>query len=192
MLTIRDLTLTHRKDFSRLIDGLNMTVQPGERLALIGEEGNGKSTLLRAIAGDASIRAYVEIGGSIVNTFRTGYLPQELPARCREMSAYAYFGEEERFYDQTPRALGELAARLRLPADVFYSEQAMGAFSGGERVKLQLARLLLREPELPAVVGQQLAGRIGGELIHAFVRILSWFRRPFPRRAAPAGWPFPV
>lgn len=148
MLTIRDLTLTHRKDFSRLIDGLNMTVQPGERLALIGEEGNGKSTLLRAIAGDASIRAYVEIGGSIVNTFRTGYLPQELPARCREMSAYAYFGEEERFYDQTPRALGELAARLRLPADVFYSEQAMGAFSGGERVKLQLARLLLREPEL--------------------------------------------
>ena len=42
--------------------------------------------------------------------------------------------------------MGELAARLSLPADVFYSDQLMQTFSGGERVKLQLARLLMSNP----------------------------------------------
>lgn len=148
MLTVQNLTLTHKKDLVDLIDNLSFTVNPGERLALIGEEGNGKSSLLRAILGDHAIGAYLEVRGRIVNTYRTGYLPQELPASDRDRSAYEYFSESERFYDRTPRQLGELAARLRLPVDVFYSEQTMASFSGGERVKLQMARLLLHEPEL--------------------------------------------
>ncbi|MGN0774696.1 MAG: ATP-binding cassette domain-containing protein [Candidatus Ventricola sp.] len=148
MLTIQNLTLTHKKDLVSLIENLSFAVHPGERLALIGEEGNGKSSLLRAILGDPAIRAYLDVRGRIVNTFRTGYLPQELPEKDRNLSAYAYFCENDRFYDQTPRQLGELAARLGLSADVFYSEQRMASFSGGERVKLQLARLLMDEPEL--------------------------------------------
>lgn len=148
MLTVQNLTLTHKKDLVDLIDNLSFTVNPGERLALIGEEGNGKSSLLRAILGDHAIGAYLEVRGRIVNTYRTGYLPQELPASDRDRSAYEYFSESERFYDRTPRQLGELAAKLRLPVDVFYSEQTMASFSGGERVKLQMARLLLHEPDL--------------------------------------------
>ena len=148
MLTVQNLTLTHKKDLVSLIEDLSFSVHPGERLALIGEEGNGKSSLLRAILGDPSLDTYLEVRGRIVNTFRTGYLPQELPEGARSLSAYAYFCESDRFYDQTPRQLGALAARLHVNQDVFYSEQTMAAFSGGERVKLQLARLLMNEPEL--------------------------------------------
>lgn len=148
MLTIRNLTLTHKKDLSVLIENLSFTVNPGERIAVIGEEGNGKSTLLRAVAGDASIHAYIDVSGQIVNTFSFGLLPQELPAGEQEMSAYAFFCESESFFIKTPRELGALAARLHLPADVFYSEQRMADFSGGERVKLQLARLLIGDPQL--------------------------------------------
>ena len=148
MLTVQHLTLTHKKDLTVLIEDLSFTVNPAERMALIGEEGNGKSTLLRALAGDASIAAYAGISGQIVNTFRTGYLPQELPSEARTLSAYAFFCGSERFFDQTPRELGALASRLSLPADVFFSEQTMDAFSGGERVKLQLARLLMEDPQL--------------------------------------------
>ncbi|MBR4039289.1 MAG: ABC-F family ATP-binding cassette domain-containing protein [Clostridia bacterium] len=148
MLHVQDLTLIHKKDLTTLMEGISFSVSPGERLALIGEEGNGKSSLLRAILRDESLDGYIEQRGRIVNSFRTGYLPQELPAACRSMSAYEYFCEDPVFYDQTPRRLGELAARLALPADVFYSEQPMSAFSGGERVKLQLARLMMRDPEL--------------------------------------------
>ena len=148
MLTIENLTIIHKIDLTTLVEGVSFSVMPGERLALIGEEGNGKSTLLRAILGDESIDAYVQVQGRIVNSFRTGYLPQELPARCRALSAYEYFCDVPTFYDQTPRQLGELASRLSLPADIFYSEQTMGSFSGGERVKLQLAALLMGEPDL--------------------------------------------
>ena len=148
MLTVQNLTLTHKKDLVSLIEDLSFAVHPGERLALIGEEGNGKSSLLRAILGDPSLDAYLDVRGRIVNTFRTGYLPQELPEGARSLSAYEYFCENDRFCDQTPRQLGGLAARLSLSADVFYSEQRMASFSGGERVKLQLARLLMDEPEL--------------------------------------------
>ena len=148
MLTIQDLTLIHKKDLTTLAEGVSFSVLPGERLALIGEEGNGKSTLLRAILGDEAIDAYVEVCGRIVNSFRTGFLPQELPEANRAMSAYEFFCENENFYDQTPKSLGSLSARLGLPGDVFYSEQTMGSFSGGERVKLQIARLLMDEPEL--------------------------------------------
>ena len=148
MLTIENLTLTHKKDLTTLCDNVSFSVNPGERLALIGEEGNGKSTLLRAIIKDEHIDSYIQASGRIVNSFRTGFLPQELPEGDRALSAYEFFSGDEVFFDQTPRYLGELASRLGLPADVFYSEQTMGSFSGGERVKLQLARLLMHDPEL--------------------------------------------
>ena len=148
MLTIQNLTLIHKKDLTTLVENVSFTVMPGERLALIGEEGNGKSTLLRGILGDERIDSYIEKSGRIVNSFRTGFLPQELPAQYRDISAYEYFSEDEHFFDQTPRDLGALSSRLGLEADVFYSEQTMGSFSGGERVKLQIARLMMGEPEL--------------------------------------------
>ena len=148
MLTIRNLTVVHKKDLTALIENLSFTVSPGERIAVIGEEGNGKSTLLRAIAGDSSIHDYCEISGQILNTFSFGFLPQELPECKRDMSAYEYFSEDMCFFDQTPGDLGSLASRLHIPADVFYSEQKMGEFSGGERIKLQLARLLFSSPQL--------------------------------------------
>lgn len=148
MLTIQNLTLIHKKDLTALVENVTFSVQPGERMALIGEEGNGKSTLLRAIMQDTSIYSYAEVSGRIVNTYRTGFLPQQLPDELRPLSAYEFFCQEEAFFDQTPRQLGELAARLGLAHDVFYSEQTMSSFSGGERVKLQLARLLMPDPEL--------------------------------------------
>ena len=148
MLTIENLTITHQKDLSVLIENLSFTLRDGERMALIGEEGNGKSTLLRTIAGDEGIKAYAAVSGRITLTSRASYLPQELPEADRGLSAYAYFCESPAFFEQTPRDLGALAAQMALPADAFYSEQTMATFSGGERVKLQLARALMNSPQI--------------------------------------------
>lgn len=148
MLKIENLSLYHRRDLTPIVNDLTLTLRDGERLALIGEEGNGKSTLLRCIAGDESVRDYVEITGRVITDRRPGYLPQELPAHERELSAYEFFCESDVFFEKTPKELGELCAQLSLPSDVFYSEQRMADFSGGERVKLQLARCLLCQPDL--------------------------------------------
>ena len=47
MLEIKDLTLTLRGDGRELVNNFSFTLHPGDRAVLIGEEGNGKSTLLQ-------------------------------------------------------------------------------------------------------------------------------------------------
>lgn len=49
MLQVKNLTITHKKDLTTLVEALTFTLGPGDRAALIGEEGNGKSTLLRLL-----------------------------------------------------------------------------------------------------------------------------------------------
>ncbi|MBR5224328.1 MAG: ABC-F family ATP-binding cassette domain-containing protein [Clostridia bacterium] len=148
MLQIQNLTVTHTKDLSVLMESLSFSLREGERLALIGEEGNGKSTLLRLIAGGKYVPEYVETQGTIFCNMKTGFLPQALEESDREKSAYEFFCEEESFFDLTPRELGEITSRLSLPSDCVYLEQKMREFSGGERVKLQLLRILMSKPQL--------------------------------------------
>ena len=148
MLQIQNLTVTHTKDLSVLMESLSFSLREGERLALIGEEGNGKSTLLRLIAGGKYVPEYVETQGTIFCNMKTGFLPQALEEGDREKSAYEFFCEEEAFFDLSPRELGEITSRLSLPSDCVYLEQKMREFSGGERVKLQLLRILMSKPQL--------------------------------------------
>ena len=48
-MQIKHLTVTHKKDFRMLLEDLSFVLQPGDKMAVIGEEGNGKSTLLKLI-----------------------------------------------------------------------------------------------------------------------------------------------
>ena len=146
MLEIRHLSVYHDRDLTPLIADLSFTLRPGDRAALIGEEGNGKSTLLRLLAGQSV--PYVSCEGQVLVAGARGYLPQELPACEREKSAYEYFADSPAFFEQTPRELAGLARELSLPQDVFYSGQRLSSFSGGERVKLQMARILMEKPSL--------------------------------------------
>lgn len=149
MLQIRNLTITHRKDLRELLKDFELTLNPGEKCAVIGEEGNGKSTLLKLIYDEALVADYVEYTGEISKKgLRLGYLPQELPAPDRGLTAAEFFAREPAFWDQTPRELAELAGTLALPKDIFYGSQLLDTLSGGEKVKLQLARLLIDQPDV--------------------------------------------
>ncbi|MCR4952423.1 MAG: ATP-binding cassette domain-containing protein [Solobacterium sp.] len=147
MLQIRNLTITYNKDRRVLLDDFSLTLNSGDKAALIGEEGNGKSTLLKWIADPELISDYAEARGiRTVTGERIGYLPQELPEEDREKTVYAYLSEEERFTEQTPKDLARLAARMKLPADMFYSDQKLATLSGGEKVRIQTARILMKDP----------------------------------------------
>ena len=58
----------------RVLDGISLTGAPGQRIGLIGENGVGKSTLLRLLAG-----ADEPDGGAVVRPRGTGFLHQEMP-----------------------------------------------------------------------------------------------------------------
>ncbi|MBS3800095.1 MAG: ATP-binding cassette domain-containing protein [Thioalkalivibrio sp.] len=95
LLTLRNLHLAY--GMAALFDALNMSVEAGERIAIAGRNGEGKSTLLRVISGEVLADA-----GEITRQdgLTTAYLTQELPA-----------GIEGTVFDVVAEGLGE-AGRL--------------------------------------------------------------------------------
>ena len=149
MLQVQNLKITHKKDLREILSGFNFVLNPGDKAVIIGEEGNGKSTLLKWIYNPELIEDYTESEGArVCNGERLAYLPQELPGEDCEKSVYEFFSEEESFFDLTPRQLGEFAGNLHISVEFFYGEQKMGTLSGGEKIKAQMARLLMAEPTI--------------------------------------------
>ena len=147
MLQVKNLSITHKKDLRVILEDFSCVLNADDKAVIIGEEGNGKSTLLKWIHDPASIEGYAEGKGErIVTRERLGYLPQELPMEDKEKTVCEYFMEEPRFLECSPKELGKLAGDFRLPVDFFYEQQNMGTLSGGEKIKAQMMRLLLTEP----------------------------------------------
>jgi len=147
MLQIKNLTLTHQKDLRVILQDFSCVLNPGDRAVIIGEEGNGKSTLLKWIYSPELIENYAEASGErILTKERMAYLPQELPKTDESLTLYDFFAAQPAFFDRTPGELGRLANRFGIPQDFFYEGQPMGTLSGGEKVKAQMMRLLMDEP----------------------------------------------
>ena len=148
MLQVRKLHIAMKKDLRELVRDFTFALNPGDKAAIIGEEGNGKSTLLKLIYDENLVEGYVEWSGAIQKDgMILGYLSQELPEEDRDKTAYEFCCGEEAFLDSSPKEVADAAAKLRFPADLFYSDRKMGTFSGGEKVKLRMALLTLRRPD---------------------------------------------
>ncbi len=148
MLQVRKLHIAMKKDLRELVRDFTFALNPGDKAAIIGEEGNGKSTLLKLIYDENLVEGYVEWSGAIQKDgMILGYLSQELPEEDRDKTAYEFCCGEEAFLDSSPKEVADAAAKLRFPADLFYSDRKLGTFSGGEKVKLRMALLTLRRPD---------------------------------------------
>lgn len=148
MLQITGLSTHLLKDMRPLIENFSFTLNKGDKAVIVGEEGNGKSTLLNLIFDPESLD-YVEYSGTIfTGNSKLGYLAQELPDDKRNLTIYEYFSEHPIFYDTTPKELADIAKQLSIANDIFYSDQIVSTLSGGEKVKLQLASILLQNPDI--------------------------------------------
>lgn len=142
MLEIQDLTLIDRASGRMLTDRLSFVLNPGDRAALIGEEGNGKSTLLKVLCDRTQAESYCEISGRILLRGKAGYLPQRLPRELEQTSVAEYFADCDLYADFS------LVEQLSIPAELLGSGQKLGTLSGGEKVKVQLLRLLTDRPDV--------------------------------------------
>lgn len=149
MFQVKNLTILHKKDLTPLIEGLSFSLAPGARAAVIGEEGNGKSTLLKLLYDPALVEGYAEWSGEILGGgLRRGYLAQELPPARLALPLWQFCAESPGFAESAPRAQAEAARQLGLPPELFWDSRPAGSLSGGERVRLRLALLLLDQPDL--------------------------------------------
>ena len=143
-MQIKKLTLTHKKDLRVILEDFQLVLNDGDKAVIIGEEGNGKSTLLKWMYDPALTEDYIESTGErIIGKERLGYLPQELPEAEKTKTVYEYFYEKEKFWDQTPKDLAVLARKFGLTEEFFYRDQQMRELSGGEKVRVMLSRMML-------------------------------------------------
>ncbi len=146
MLQIKGLNLTHKKDLRVILEDFNLVLNDGDKAVIIGEEGNGKSTLMKWIYNPALIEDYIEASGErILGKERLSYLPQELPEEEKGKTVYEFFSEEDQFWNQTPKDLAMLAGKFKMPGDIFYESKKMRNLSGGEKIKVQLMRLFMQD-----------------------------------------------
>ena len=123
-----------------LFDQVNLQVESGERLCLLGRNGEGKSTLLRIINNELEVD-----DGEVIRSkaLRSARLEQEVPAKLvgsvREVAAAGLISGGER----EARHLEKVLSRLELPA-----EQDFTQLSGGLKRRVLLARALANDPEL--------------------------------------------
>lgn len=120
-----------------VFDGIDLTVQPGDRMALVGRNGSGKSTLMKVMAGltEADTGTRVVAPGVTV-----GYMEQD-----PDLSAFDTLGD----YAVHGLPAGE-EYRVEVAAEglKFRPDTRVADASGGERRRAALARLMAAEPEL--------------------------------------------
>lgn len=111
MLQIKSLTIIHTKDFRTILQDFDLVLNAGDKAVLVGEEGNGKSTLLKWIYDPSLVEGYVEANG--VRTIQgelLGYLSQELRDEDKRKTVYEYFSGLPAFRDANPSELKKTAA----------------------------------------------------------------------------------
>ena len=148
MLHVENFTMTHQQDLKVLIPSLSFDLKPGDKLALIGEEGCGKSSLLNWLRQPDQPLPYVEVTGTCSNSFgRTVWIGQTFPAQDEGLTIEAYCFDPVLAEQIDYGYFYQLVSQLGFDPDRLTSQQLMGTLSGGEKLKLQLARTLALEPD---------------------------------------------
>jgi ATPase subunit of ABC transporter with duplicated ATPase domains len=126
-----------------LIRNLSFALNPGDRMALIGEEGNGKTTLLTILAANNS--PGIELFGSVHRQKeRIGWLKQSLSDEELKMTPRSYLSMElgEQHLQQMGGDWIRTLHMFGLSREQILSDRILYTFSGGEQVKIQLLRLM--------------------------------------------------
>jgi ATP-binding cassette subfamily F protein 3 len=142
MLTVSNLSKSYGRQ--TLFEEVSFQVPPGERVGLVGRNGHGKSTLFKIILGEEE-----QDGGSISFPpgYRIGHLAQHIHFKHKTIleEAASALPPREDYADETYKAKAILSGLGFSESDF---DRAPKEFSGGYQVRLNLARVLLSDPNL--------------------------------------------
>ena len=116
-----------------LFSDVNLNVEAGERIALLGDNGTGKSTFIKCLLGEEDCSGKIQFGPTV----KWGYLPQIIHFDHPERSLYDTMLYEKNCTPQTAR--DRLGAFMFQGEDVF---KTVGNLSGGEQSRLRLCMLM--------------------------------------------------
>jgi zinc transport system ATP-binding protein len=155
IVSIRDLWIYQGEH--AVLENINLQLLPGDFLGLIGPNGGGKSTLLKAMLGlikpDRGEIAVFGLPPAAARS-RMGYVPQKtvfdrsFPVKVLDVVLMGRYGRKGLLHRYGRQ---DRQAALRALADVGMvdrAERQIGALSGGEQQRVFVARSLVSDPEL--------------------------------------------
>ena len=164
LLQVKDLRVTVGEERKVLLDGVNLTVNPGEVHVLMGHNGAGKSTLMSALMGDPRYtvtRGQILFRGQDVThepadvrarlgMFLSFQTPEEIPGISLENFLRTAQGAVTGQPVKVMAFRHELARQMQaLQIDPAYADRYLNVgFSGGEKKKSEMLQLLMLKPKL--------------------------------------------
>ena len=155
IIDIKNLSFSYQKQ--KVLDNINLCVEEGDFLAIIGPNGGGKSTLLKLILGINSVKeGSIKIFGEKPhkNLQKIGYVPQntnvntDFPIKVIEVVLMGHIGTKRPLFgyaeEEKRCAMGALA---QVGMEKFANEK-IGSLSGGQRQRVMIARALCAHPKV--------------------------------------------
>jgi zinc transport system ATP-binding protein len=157
LVEARDVTFAYGK--TAVLTGVNLAVEPGEFVALVGPNASGKSTLLRVLLGaleprSGSVSLFGAPPAAFSERWRVGYVPQrpslssEVPATVEEIVSAGRLqrrGWWRRVDAEDRRAVRHAIASVGLEDEV---DRPLNELSGGQQQRVFIARAFAGEPQL--------------------------------------------
>ena len=138
VLNVKDLEIGYE---GKTLQKLSFSLYKGQKLGIIGENGIGKSTLLKTLSGKIEkISGNFSFGYNV----KVGYFDQQMNFKDDEKTVF------DDFLDEFPK-LTTTEIRNSLASFLFYGDDVfkkISMLSGGEKVRLQLAKILKKGPNL--------------------------------------------
>lgn len=128
-------------DEKHLFSNLNLELKRGEKIALIGENGRGKTTLFKIIMDKIKADSGIKVLGTNVNI---GYYDQEQSNLCEEKSIFDEIHDDFPYLTNT-QLRNALGSFLFKGDDVF---KTINTLSGGEKCRINLLKLMLSKSNL--------------------------------------------
>lgn len=156
VLELEGVTKRYARGASPAVNGIDLTVRKGEVMAIIGESGCGKTTLLRMVAGlEIPEAGEIRIGGRTVVSPRAWIPPERRGVGMvfQDFALFPHMTAQENIVYGLPQ--GSRATRRRRAGEMLelvgltgYEGRFPHQLSGGQQQRVALARALAPEPEL--------------------------------------------
>ena len=149
MLQIKNLNIFLQEDLRPLIEDFTFSLNETDKVAIIGEEGNGKSILLKTIYDQNLVNDICDITGEInVNNEKFGYLPQALDDIVLEKSTEEYLYRNIPLEEFDYNLFYKLIVDFQIDENLISHDKIISTLSGGERIKFVLLVELMKEPTI--------------------------------------------
>ena len=170
----------------RVLEAINLTVEPGDFLGIIGPNGSGKTTMLRIMLGLlAPERGSVRLFGHAPSAFRQwgrlGYVPQKaildpgLPATVQEVVATGLVPALGLFGRVGAAERARIAEVLGQVGMAGHAAARIGRLSTGQQQRVLIARALVSNPEL--LILDEPTGGVDPEAQTSFYALLQHLNR---------------